>query len=381
VGLPSTEDGPVTAPPDTPGGAAGPSARVDEPGGAAVDVAIHPESGPDAAYLSLVDQVRAAGLLERPARTEVTRVVLGAALLVAGWVVFALVGNSWWQVATAVLLAGAFGQAGFLAHDAGHRQLSPSRRHNDVIGLLAGNLAIGLSYGWWVDKHNRHHGHPNDVGRDPDVVLGAIAWTPEQVEQASDRLPALGLLARYQAWAFVPLLSLEALNLHVSSVRAFANPALRYRKTGIALLALHAVALVSVAFLVLSPLRAVVFLLVLQGLLGVYLGCAFAPNHKGMPLADPRDRADFLRRQVLASRNVRGGRLVDLALGGLNYQIEHHLFPAMPMGNLRAAQPAVRAACAAQGIPYRERTLSQSYAETLTYLHRVGAAARARPGR
>ncbi|MDA8147560.1 MAG: acyl-CoA desaturase [Actinomycetota bacterium] len=370
------------APPDGPSARVGPPAtRVGPPVPGAGDLAIRPEDGPDAAYLSLVEQVRAEGLLERPVRTEVARVALGTVLLASGWVVFGLLGDSWWQVATAVLLAAGFGQAGFLAHDAGHRQLSPSRRHNDVIGLLAGNLAIGLSYGWWVDKHNRHHGHPNELGRDPDVVLGAIAWTPEQVDQASARLPALGLLARYQAWAFVPLLFLEALNLHVSSVRAFANPALRFRRTGIALLALHAVALVFVAFLVLSPLRAVVFLLVLQGLLGVYLGGAFAPNHKGMPLVGPRDRADFLRRQVLASRNVRGGRLVDLGLGGLNYQIEHHLFPAMPMGNLHAAQPAVRALCAEHGIPYRERTLRQSYAETLTYLHRVGAAARARPDR
>ena len=65
-----------------------------------------------------------------------------------------------------------------------------------------------------------------------------------------------------------------------------------------------------------------------QALFGVYLGMTFAPNHKGMPHPDGTE--DFLRKQVLTSRNVRGGRLIDAALGGLNYQIEHHLFPAMP---------------------------------------------------
>ena len=81
-------------------------------------------------------------------------------------------------------------------------------------------------------------------------------------------------------------------------------------------------------FLVLSPVKAVVFIIVQQGLFGLYLGCSFAPNHKGMPILDAADQSDFLRRQALTSRNVRGGWLTDFALGGLNYQIEHHLFPS-----------------------------------------------------
>jgi fatty acid desaturase len=73
--------------------------------------------------------------------------------------------------------------------------------------------------------------------------------------------------------------------------------------------------------IVLSPLQAIAFLLVHQALFGVYLGMTFAPNHKGMP--HPTGDEDYLRKQVLTSRNVRGGRLTDAALGGLNYQIEH----------------------------------------------------------
>ena len=87
------------------------------------------------------------------------------------------------------------------------------------------------------------------------------------------------------------------------------------------------------------------FILVQQGLFGFYLGCSFAPNHKGMPILAAADKTDFLRRQVLTSRNVRGGWLTDLALGGLNYQIEHHLFPSMPRAQPAPAQPLVRAFC------------------------------------
>jgi fatty acid desaturase len=129
---------------------------------------------------------------------------------------------------------------------------------------------------------------------------------------------------------------------------------------------------------VLSPGKAVLFLAVHQGLFGVYLGCTFAPNHKGMPTLTEDDQLDYLRRQVLTSRNVRGGRLVDVALGGLNYQIEHHLFPNMPTPNLRRAQPIVRAYCSELGVAYEQTGLLASYAQALRRLHEVGAPLRER---
>jgi fatty acid desaturase len=124
--------------------------------------------------------------------------------------------------------------------------------------------------------------------------------------------------------------------------------------------------------LVLSPAQAVVFLVVQQGLFGLYLGCAFAPNHKGMPTLTHADELDFVRRQVLTSRNVAGSRPVEVVLGGLNYQIEHHLFPNLPRPNLRRAQPLVRAFCAQHGLPYVEASLFGSYAEAVRHLHAVG---------
>jgi fatty acid desaturase len=112
--------------------------------------------------------------------------------------------------------------------------------------------------------------------------------------------------------------------------------------------------------------------MVQQGLLGLYLGSSFAPNHKGMAVLDADDRRDFLRRQVLTSRNVRGGVLIDLVLGGLNYQIEHHLFPNMPRSNLRRAQPIIRQFCQENGLPYGETSLLGSYTQVLRHLHTIG---------
>ncbi len=330
-----------------------------------------PRSGSD--YSELLSRVRQAGLLDRRTTYYVTVMAINAALFTAAWAVFVLLGDSWWQLATAACLAVVFAQTGFLGHDAGHRQIFRSRRANEWVGRLHGNLAIGLAFGFWVDKHHRHHAHPNQEGLDPDVMLASLAFSETQ---ARGRRGARRLLARYQAYLFFPMLLLEAAALHVSSVRAVLRPGYRRRGWEALLLGLHAIGYVTAVALVLSPLKALLFVLVQQGLFGVYLGCAFAPNHKGMPILSADDNSDFLRRQVLTSRNVRGGWLVDVALGGLNYQIEHHLFPSMPRASLRRAQPIIHGYCLEHDLPYVQTSLLDSYRQALGYLHTVGRSGR-----
>ncbi|MGO9078786.1 MAG: fatty acid desaturase family protein [Streptosporangiaceae bacterium] len=325
------------------------------------------------AYAQLSRQIKQAGLLERRFRYYIWKIAITGVLLAAGWAVFFLAGNSWWQLGVAAFLAVMFAQVGFLGHDAGHRQISASGRVNYVLGVLCGNLGIGLSYGWWVDKHNRHHAHPNQEDADPDIGVSALAFTAAQ-GRAGGR--ATRVLHRYQAYLFFPLLLLEAVSLHVASVRALISRAAAHRSWETALLAAHFAGYFTAIFLVLSPVKAVVFIVVQQGLFGLYLGCSFAPNHKGMPILAAADKSDFLRRQVLTSRNVRGGWLTDLALGGLNYQIEHHLFPSMPRPNLRKSQAVVQVFCQQQDLPYCQSSLTGSYAQALHHLNTVG-----RPGR
>jgi fatty acid desaturase len=278
------------------------------------------------------------------------------------------------QLVTAAYLAAAFTQLAFVGHDAGHRQIFRSRRANDLVGLLHANLLIGVSFDWWVGKHNRHHSNPNHEDLDPDISITALAFT---ADQASSKRGLVRLIARYQGWLFFPLLLLEAVHLHLASIKAVVRASGRASTVEGLLLLAHVagyvMALVLVLVLVLSPLQAVAFLAVQQGLFGLYLGCSFAPNHKGMPILREADELDFLRRQVLTSRNVAGSRLVDFVLGGLNYQIEHHLFPNMPRPNLRRAQPLIRAFCQQRDLAYSEASLFGSYAQAVHHLHTVGA--------
>ncbi len=234
---------------------------------------------------------------------------------------------------------------------------------------MHGNLGIGLSYGWWVGKHNRHHAHPNQRGADPDIAISVLAFTDHRARAA--RGPAR-LAFRFQAYLFFPMLLLEAFSLHVASIRALTSRSRRSRAWETGLLAVHVVGYLTAAFLVLSPVKAMVFILVQQGLFGLYLGSSFAPNHKGMPILDASDRSGFLGRQVLTSRNVRGSLLTDVALGGLNYQIEHHLFPSMPRPNLRHSQALIRVFCQQRDLPYCQTSLAGSYIQALRHLNTVG---------
>ncbi|MGW8066378.1 fatty acid desaturase family protein [Streptomyces ziwulingensis] len=324
-------------------------------------------SGSDFARLSR--KVADAGLLGRRPGYYALRVTAVAGLYVVGWAAFALVGDSWWTLAVAAFLAVVFGQVALLAHDLAHRQVFRRRRASEVSGRIAA-AGVGMSYGWWQEKHTRHHANPNNADLDPDVEPDLLVWSQEQARAATG-LPRV--IGRWQAFLFFPLLTLEGFNLHVSSGKALANRSLKHRALDGTLLAAHCALYLTALFWVLPPGMAIAFLAVHQGLFGLYLGSLFAPNHKGMPILSGDDRPDFLRRQVLTSRNVNGGWFTDLALGGLNHQIEHHLFPNMPSPNLRRARDLVRRHCAELGVDYLETGLIASYRQALTSLHAAGA--------
>jgi fatty acid desaturase len=323
-------------------------------------------------YAALSRLIRQDGLLNRRPRYYAAKITTMAVLYAAGWAAVVAIGASWYQLLAAVYLAAVFGQLGFLGHEAGHRQIFRSRRANNMAGLVLGNLLIGLSIGWWTGKHNRHHAHPNQLGKDPDLNIPVIAFT---ASQATDRRGLGRVLIRYQGYLFFPMLLLEAVSMHVISIGSVLAGAARPGRRAVegALLLVHFAGYLTVVALVMSPVQAIAFIVVQQGLLGVYLGSAFAPNHKGMPVLGEQDNLDFLRRQVLTSRNVSGGPLVETLLGGLNYQIEHHLFPSMPRPSLRRCRSLVRAFCAQHELPYSEMNLVASYAQVLRALHAAGS--------
>ena len=333
------------------------------------------DEAPRPLYADVNAAVREAGLMDRRLGSYALHFafnILGLLAVLAAMVIWR---NSWWLIPWAAVLAVVSVQIGFLGHDIAHRQVSRRARTATLLGLVHANLLSGLSYGWWVDKHNAHHAHPNDLDTDPDVRAGVLIF---DVSQALERRGLAATVTRYQAWLFFPMLTFEAVNLYFAGIRTMVRPGFRYRSTELLLIGLHTVVYLGLVIATMTWLQGLVFIAVHQGLRGLYLGVSFAPNHKGMPVLSKADEADPFLRQVLTSRNIRGGPVVDWALGGLNYQIEHHLFPSMPRANLPRAQVIVRSFCARDGVPYAESSAPSSYADVVRHLHAVGAPLRLR---
>lgn len=310
------------------------------------------------------------GLLDREIAWYIRRMVRLSLAFAATGAAFVLLGHSWWQLAVAVVFSIVATQAGFLGHDAAHRQIFRSGKRNEWAGRIIATLFTGMSYGWWQHKHGRHHANPNKIGKDGDIAAGVVVFTPEDAIQ---RRGLARWFARHQGWFFFPLLTLVALDLHVASVRRlFSREPVPHRFLELGMLAVRLGGPVAAALLFLGPVLGSAFLAVHLLTFGLYLGGSFAPNHKGMPLVPKDVSIDFLRRQTLMSRNIRGGWLTDVGMGGLNYQIEHHLFPSMPSRNLALAQPIVKSYCAENNIRYTEAGLAESFGIITRYLNRVG---------
>ena len=249
-----------------------------------------------------------------------------------------LLGDSWLQLLMAGALGLIFTQFAFLGHEASHRQIPTSGKANDRVGRLLATVFVGISYSWWMNKHTRHHANPNQVGKDPDIEPDTVSFLPES---AATRTGVLAWITRRQGYLFFPLLLCEGLNLHLRSIQSLFT-----RKAGLQggrslvraeLIGLRFAIYLGLVFWLLPFGMAAAFVGVQLAIFGLYMGATFAPNHKGMPIVPAGVKMDFFSKQVRTPQHLR--RLVgDLLMGGLNYQIEHHLFPSMPRPHLKAAR-------------------------------------------
>jgi fatty acid desaturase len=322
-------------------------------------------------YAQLKHLLKNKGLLEKQPVYYTYRIALLLVLLLVGIVSLVLFRNFWLQMFDAVYLAFVFTQIGLLSHEAGHRQMFHELWKHDLLALVGGNFLLGMSYGWWLDKHNTHHSHPNQIDMDPDLDIPFLEFT------GTEDLATIGklrqFLVKHQRLIFLPALMIVSVGLQANSVRFLFQKRAKYQRLESILMLAHFVCYFAFVFVFVGFLPGLLFILIHQALTGLYLGSIFAPNHKGMPMVEKESDMTFFHRQVLTSRNIYAHPVTDFVYGGLNYQIEHHLFPGMPRNKLKAAQPIVRTFCEEHLVSYHETTAPQSLAEILSYLHAIGA--------
>ncbi|HEX8966601.1 MAG TPA: acyl-CoA desaturase [Chloroflexota bacterium] len=327
------------------------------------------------AYASLRRAVSDAGLLDRDYADYAWRGGVSLAILLVGLTLAAVAPPSaaMLLVAAAIIAFGSV-QVALIGHDAGHLAVFGNRRLNHALGSACWSLLLGISFWYWSDRHNRHHGATNDAAADPDLQWASVIAYSEVLLAGTPR--RWTWLTRHQAiigpaYALLLPFAFRLEGWHFA-LRELSGPR---RVVDLALLMLS-----TLAWLLPAAQFGVWWLAVFvtsQILAGLYLSLAIAPNHVGMRIWPAGTPLTFLERQVLSSRNVAPGPIWDFVFGGLNYQIEHHLFPTMPRRHLAGARSLVKPFCRAHGLPYTELGAFASYRLVLAELQRVGRAARA----
>ena len=330
-----------------------------------------PGSGVANDFAQLRQRVQEAGLLKSRPLYYVWQVMWCVSLLASVFVILVLTNSLWVRLLDAVLLAFAGGQIALLGHDAGHRQI---RSTTGTVILYLAAFCTGISAMCWQVVHNAHHAHPNRDEMDPDIEQPLFAYSEEQVLLRKWRVAQFTI--RHQEYLYFPLLMFTGWSLRKTGMEFLRERNFRETWLDWMSFALHFALYFIILFALLPPLQAVFFIVVHQMSWGLYLGSIFAPNHKGMDMVDKNQKIDFLREQVLTARNVRPGFFTDIFYGGLNYQIEHHLFPAMPRCNLGRARVFVREHCAKLGVSYHETSIPRSYVEILSHMRSVAQFAR-----
>ena len=329
-------------------------------------------------YLQLRRLVAERGLLDRQYLYYAIKVGGSLAALGVGIGVLIAFDQFWVQVLNALFLGIVYGQFGMMGHDSGHRQIFHSAFRNDLVMLLAG-LVTGMTPSWWQDKHGAHHRNPNQLDLDSDIEVVVFAFTEQQ---ALDTRWPMRLVVKYQAFLFYPILLLTSLSmLGGGIVYLMRREKVRYPLAEITVVLAGIGLYLGMLFVFLPPWQAAAFIVIHRALAGFYMGSVFAPNHKGMPVLDPGTKLDYMRQQVLTSRDVIPNPVIDFAYGGLNYQIEHHLFPNMPRNQLKKAREVVKPFCNERGIPYHETGFWRSHHEILGYMHEVSGPLRRKPAR
>ncbi len=319
-------------------------------------------------YIELKKQVEVNGLLKHTPYYYLLNLSANFLLLILCFVLVFNLDNWYATILMSVPVAFISIQFGYLGHDAGHNSISKNRRLNYFIGQFCHSFILGISFSYWEYRHNSHHANPNHEYLDPDI--GDPTPLSFTETQAKKREGISRLITRYQPFILVPAFTILFSVIKLESIKyLFKN---RKGAVDIMLMLAKVTFFLLIASYFVGVLKALVFYLLVNILTNFYFSFAFFPNHMGLPILKGDENLSFLEEQVITSRDIRGGKFFDVVFGGLNYQIEHHLFPNISRKNLSKIKAIVKPFCIKKSILYKDETLAHAWKEILIYLNKVG---------
>lgn len=253
-----------------------------------------------------------------------------------------------------------------MGHEGSHKSFSKSPTRNAILTYLTFPLFGGLGSLYWHNKHDRlHHGHPNVESVDPDIKPFPFASSRGDHDKCGPK--TRWFQRSFQRYLFWPMSTLMALGMRRSSLLYLARyPNKRDRKWRIevACMIVHYTCWMVIPTIVWGPLVGIGVYSAIWGLVGVFLALVFAPAHMGLPIVTEQNH-DWIH-QLETTRNLQLPRVVSFFFIGLDYQVEHHLFPKIPHANLPRAAQITADWCKRHGVIY----------QTMPYLEALADAAR-----
>ncbi|CAG8434505.1 671_t:CDS:2 [Scutellospora calospora] len=284
-------------------------------------------------------------------------------------------GNTLPGVLTAAFVMALFWQqCGWLSHDFLHHQVFENRYYNDLVGCFFGAVCQGFDPCWWKNKHNTHHAAPNVHGQDPDIDTHPfLSWSenaltdlfdPELAREHAKAFPPwlARIMVNNQTINYFPLLAFARLSWCVQSI-LYVLPNGQTGSIGNARMPVTLIEQIS------------------QAMCGLLLALCFSLNHNGMKVLTEEEtmNTEFFVEQVITGRDVTANSLmgrwfVEWFTGGLNYQIEHHIFPSMPRHYFHKVSPIIQSLCAEYNIRYHKTTFIEGTMEVFKRLGQVSYA-------
>ncbi len=317
---------------------------------------------------SLRAEVRRAGLFERcEARSW------GKLAFLLSTVGLLLVAHAtlpfWWSVALVPLTGFFCAISAMMGHEGSHRGLSDSAWRNDLMFNITFPLFSGVSGRYWHWKHDvQHHAHPNVAEMDPDILLWPMASTA--IEHRRSGPIRQWYQRNFQGATFWPLCFMLVWSMRGSAVAFLAR---EVREKGVtrdwlvdaSLMSAHAVAWLVLPTLFFGPWALALYAGVWT-IVGIVLSLIFAPAHIGLPVVT--DTKDTWRLQFETTRNLILPRWMSFFFIGLDYQLEHHLFPKIPHQRLPEVAKITRAWAAKNGVPYQEITYGAAVMDVTRFM-------------
>ncbi len=328
--------------------------------------------GPDPRALAqrmatLKTEARAKGYFDVSLWEQALRVAELVAMPVLAFYLLAQGGLA--AVAGLIVLGLHYPRTAYLGHDLAHNQWGPRDDAMPTLMLRAVSLFQGFGATWWVEKHELHHSFPNACRTDDSGMLVPIdgdidsvpwiVWDKALVEYHSKpadtswKVKLFLALRRLQVVMFFPLLSIARFNWSWQSIET----AFRREKTieGALCVAHWVLGLTLAGYLTPGPAwTGWAWFAGAQIMGGFILAFVFVLNHTGMEVYDATEAKGFYDRQARSTRNTPSSVFFDWLTGGLNSQIEHHMFPTMARRNLTKMREATRRAMQECGYAYEE---------------------------